>query len=179
MLPVIPAAENMQQSTRKAPKRDQRPKLLARSYELASFGRPPTTDTESIIIEPQEEYTSKSSEPAVHHHRGLSLHIDWSLDDVKDLVDQLYDGTIVDVKLSLLAFWIKEKEENYQLARGLIRELGVDQVCYSVRLVPGFSTNNTRDTTLTGFPTYGYAGYCKKFTIFDPGPYPRTTSWPA
>jgi hypothetical protein len=44
------------------------------------------------------------------------------------MASEVHAGTIADVNLSLLIYWIKEDESNYALAREYIRELRLDQV---------------------------------------------------
>lgn len=90
------------------------------------------------------------------HQRNLSLHVSWTLEDVKQIAREIYDETVADVHLSLLAYWIQEKSENYNLAKEHIRELSLDQVRieYCV-ILDAFQklTWTCRGTTSTGLGT--------------------------
>ncbi|KAF2033193.1 hypothetical protein EK21DRAFT_86616 [Setomelanomma holmii] len=61
------------------------------------------------------------------HRRGESFHVKFTEKDVKRLAGEIYNGTIADVNMSLLTFYILEEHTNYELAKHYIRELGVDQ----------------------------------------------------
>jgi hypothetical protein len=64
-----------------------------------------------------------------HHERDQSLEVHWTAKDVQHMAKEIYDGTIADVHLSLLGYWIRTCSGNYDVAREYIRELGLDQVC--------------------------------------------------
>jgi hypothetical protein len=108
----------------------------------------------------QRDQTSLSPAPDgdprvfAQHTRDQSLQVNYTAKDVKGMATEIYEGTIADVHLSLFAYWIKQKSENYALACKVIRELSLDQVCaedyccYSASL-----TGNNRATMLIGFRT--------------------------
>ncbi|XPS79812.1 hypothetical protein M3J07_011806 [Ascochyta lentis] len=127
MLPVIPAAENMERSSKKARKRKNKHDPGAGNYELAVLRRPSTLKTETTLIESNEEYAVKGSERAAHHQRDLSLTVNWRQEDLERVARELNDGVISDLDLSLFAFWVKANHENYLFAKELIRELALDQ----------------------------------------------------
>jgi hypothetical protein len=179
MLPVIPAAENMERSAKKVRKCDRAHETGTGGYELSSIRqRLSITHTESTSVQKRDEFAVQSPGRAVHHQRDLSLHVNWTQDDLKRMVIEIYDGTIPDVHLSLLAYWIKEKNENYQLAREHIRELALDQVWGPFRDAGCPKTDTARDITLTGSQIPVYASYCRMCTIFVQGPYPKMARHP-
>lgn len=67
------------------------------------------------------------------HTRDESLHVNYTVEDVERLAQEVHEETIADVHLSLFAFWIRDKEENYEMATKYIRELKLDQVSLSAR----------------------------------------------
>ncbi|ORY16561.1 hypothetical protein BCR34DRAFT_556837 [Clohesyomyces aquaticus] len=73
------------------------------------------------------------------HMRYPSFHVIYSPQDVAQLAQELKDGKISDVHLSLFTYWICEKQHNYEQARQHIRELGLDQ---------GYPTNRLRNIPL-------------------------------
>lgn len=137
MLPVIPAAEEMDnRAARKARKRTQKHKPLTESHELLVIRRPSTVRTETTLIESseeevvinKEELAVQLPERASHHQRDLSLTVNWTEEDFERMARELRHGVISDLDLSLFAFWIKAKHENYLFAKELVRELALDQV---------------------------------------------------
>jgi hypothetical protein len=98
-----------------------------------------TTQTHSVIssrsdsIYSQQEAPTTSGAPpdAGQRRRGEPLHVVYSPEDVKRVSEELLNGTIAPVHLSLLGYWICESEEHYQVAKSYIRELSLDQVSYS------------------------------------------------
>ncbi|KAF2623006.1 hypothetical protein BU25DRAFT_425260 [Macroventuria anomochaeta] len=124
MLPVITAAENVERSAKKVRKRKNKHGPGAGSHELTVMRRPSTIKTESTLIESSDEYAVKEPGIAAHHQRDLSLIVDF---DFERAARQLKDGAISDLDLALFAFWIKAKNENYLLAKELVRELALDQ----------------------------------------------------
>ena len=131
MLPVIPAAEDAKRSSKKARKRKQKQDSCAGSHELGVIRRTSTIKTESTLIGTDDDYAVKEPERVVHHQRDLSLTVNWQQGDFDRMATELYDGMISDLELSLFAYWIKAKNENYLFAKELIRELALDQVCVS------------------------------------------------
>ncbi|KAJ4349083.1 hypothetical protein N0V95_004908 [Ascochyta clinopodiicola] len=127
MLPVIPAVENVERSLKKVRKRKNKHDPGTESHELAVIRRPSTVKTDATLIEIQEEYAVKECEHVPHHQRDLSLTVHWKQEDLERMARELNDGAISDLDLSLLAFWIKAKHENYLFAKELIRELALDQ----------------------------------------------------
>lgn len=125
MLPVIPAAEKGDRSSKKVQKRKSKHNPDAGSHELTTMRRPSTSKTESTLFEDSDEYAVKEPTAAAHHQRDLSLIVDF---DLEHAVEQLKNGEISDLELALFAFWIKAKHENYLMAKELVRELALDQV---------------------------------------------------
>lgn len=143
MLPVVAAAEDMDnRAARKARKGKQRHHLFTGNHELSIFRRPSTIKTQITLVESEIEAsasteglaTSKeilavqSPERAPHHQRDLSLTMNWTEKDFERMARELKDEVISDLDLSLFAFWIKAKHENYLFATILVRELALDQV---------------------------------------------------
>jgi hypothetical protein len=64
-----------------------------------------------------------------HHQRDPSFYVQYTEEEIAQLAKEVYDGTIADVNLSLLAFWVNEKQKHYEIAKEYIRELGLDKVC--------------------------------------------------
>jgi hypothetical protein len=95
-----------------------------------------TTQTQCVIssrsgsVYSQQEASTTGGAPpgAGQHRRGESLHVVYCPEDVKRVSEELLNGTIAPVHLSLLGYWICESEEHYQIARSYIRELSLDQV---------------------------------------------------
>lgn len=121
MLPVIPATKQGDRASDKMKKRKSKHTGDLESNELTTMRRSSTMTTKSTLCESSEEYAVKPP----HHHRDLSLIVDF---DLEHTVDQLKGGEISDLELALLSFWIKAKQENYLTAKELVRELALDQV---------------------------------------------------
>ncbi|KAF2127922.1 hypothetical protein P153DRAFT_44155 [Dothidotthia symphoricarpi CBS 119687] len=83
-----------------------------------------TTATETDI---DNEQLPSVCGGGTQHQRNLSLHVMWTLDDIRQIAREIYDGTVADVHLSLFAYWVQEKNENYDLAKEYVRELSLDQ----------------------------------------------------
>jgi len=66
-----------------------------------------------------------------YQHYRNSFHVAWTATDIPRLATELYEQTIPDVHLSLLGYWILERDEHYNYAKRYIRELGLDQVSLS------------------------------------------------
>ena len=79
----------------------------------------------SISPDPCIEDSNKGSSL---HQRTQSLHVKWTQADVTRLAREIYDETIAEVHLSLFGYWLREKDEHYEMAKQHIRELGLDQV---------------------------------------------------
>ncbi|KAF3048978.1 hypothetical protein E8E11_009062 [Didymella keratinophila] len=124
MLPVIPAAEKCDRSSNKVQKSKSKRDPSAASHELTIMRRPSTIKTESTLFEDNVEYAVQQPSPTPHHQRDLSLIVDFDLDHA---AAQLNNGEISDLDLALFAFWIKAKHDNYLMAKGLVRELALDQ----------------------------------------------------
>ena len=172
MLPVIPAAEKCDRSSKKVRKRKSKRDPSAASHELSIMQRPSTIKTESTLFEDNDEYAVQQPGPTPHHQRDLSLIVDFDLDHA---AAQLNDGEISDLELALFAFWIKTKHDNYLMAKGLVRELALDQVSVSLPIMQLHSTHNDRVIMLTRSPTRVCADYCRKCTMFAPGSSPGNT----
>ena len=106
--------------------------------------RPSTINTESSLFEKNDEYALQQPCPASRHQRDLSLIVDFDLDHA---AAQLNDGEISDLELALFAFWIKADHDNYMMARGLVRELALDQASVSSPVTQLRPTDNGRVTT--------------------------------
>jgi hypothetical protein len=63
-----------------------------------------------------------------HHARDASFHVNFTLDEVDRVAQEISDNTVAPVTLSLFTFWICESRENYETAKSRIRELSLDQV---------------------------------------------------
>jgi hypothetical protein len=130
MLPVITAAESVECSSKKSKRRKNKLDKLdprGESHELAVTRRPSTIKTGTTLIESSDECAVKEPARVAHHHqlRDLSLIVDF---DLEHMSRKLLGGVISDLDLALFAFWIKAKNENYLMAKELVRELGLDQV---------------------------------------------------
>ncbi|OAL54162.1 hypothetical protein IQ07DRAFT_629267 [Pyrenochaeta sp. DS3sAY3a] len=55
------------------------------------------------------------------------LRVTYSRRDAVRLAQEVYDQTIAEVNLTLFGGWIRQSDNNYQVAKSLIRELGLDQ----------------------------------------------------
>ncbi|KAH9863868.1 hypothetical protein J1614_009800 [Plenodomus biglobosus] len=86
-----------------------------------SYTREDSTDLLDVALR------SASMSESYQHRRGESFHVNWTADDVPALAKEVYDATIADVHLSLFGLWIREKDENYKVAKKHIRELALDQ----------------------------------------------------
>jgi hypothetical protein len=172
MLPVISAAEKCDRSSKKVQKRKFKRGPSAASHELAIMRRPSTIKTESTLFEDNGEYAVQQPSPTPHHQRDLSLIVDFDLDHA---AAQLNDGEISDLELALFAFWIKAKHDNYFMAKGLVRELALDQVSVSLPLVQLRLTYNDRAIMLTRSLIRVYANYSRKYMMFAPGSSPGKT----
>lgn len=133
MLPVIPAAEQGGRASRRLQNRRSKQTHGSECHELSHVRRPSTINTQSTLVETSEECTVALSTVAPHHERDRSLVVDF---DLEHAVEQLKGGEISDLELALLSFWIKTKQENYLMARELIRELALDQVSILSLSVP-------------------------------------------
>ena len=125
MLPVISTAEKSEHSSKKVQKRKNNHALSPGGHELVAMRRPSTIKTESTLIESNDGNSVIECGNTVHHQRDLSLIVDF---DLERMASQLLCGMISDLDLALFAFWIKAKNENYRMARELVRELALDQV---------------------------------------------------
>ncbi|KAF3037949.1 hypothetical protein E8E12_005400 [Didymella heteroderae] len=85
---------------------------------------PSTLKTESTLFEDDDESVAQEALLSQHHQRDHSLIVGFDLDHA---ATQLNDGEISDLDLALFAFWIKANHDNYVMAKGLIRELALDQ----------------------------------------------------
>ena len=170
MLPVIPAAGNVERSSKKVRKRKNKHDPDTRIYELSITRHPSTNKTESTLIESSEEYWVKEPANVAHHQRDLSLIVDF---DLERAAKHLKDGEISDLDLALFVFWVKAKNENYMMAKELVRELALDQVKpFHLRIVD-FATDHCRDTMSTRSPIRVCANCSRKYTIFVQGVCPE------
>jgi hypothetical protein len=144
MLPVIPAAENME--PKKIRRHKQKHNPVAESHGLLSMRRPSTIQTKTTLTENNDDLSVKKPERAVQLQRDLSLTVDWKQEDFERMVRQLYEGVITDLDLSLFAFWIKAKHDNYLFAKELVRELALDQVRSSLSSIKDIATDRDRVT---------------------------------
>lgn len=131
MLPGIPIAESMEHLSKKVRKHTKKLHSIAGSVELAPMQRHLTANTEGTQVEKRDIYAFQAPQGSAHHQRDLSSTVNWAWSEFERIATQLYDGTIADIELSLFAYWIIEKEENYRIAKGLVRELALDQVSCS------------------------------------------------
>lgn len=125
MLPLTPAAGNCDRFCKKVQKRKSKRNSSAESHEPTIMRRPSTIKPESTLFKDNGEYAVQQRSHTPHHQRDLSLIVDFDLDHA---AAQLKDGEISDLELALFAFWIRAKHDNYLMAKGLVRELGLDQV---------------------------------------------------
>lgn len=129
MLPVIPAAEDRERHyAKKARKRKQKDIVMSGSRDLAANRRRSTIKTETTLAESNDGDAKKESERSSYHQRDLSVTVNWTKDNIERMARELDEGVISDLDLSLFAFWIKAKHENYLFARDFVRELALDQV---------------------------------------------------
>lgn len=56
------------------------------------------------------------------------LRVTYSRRDAVRLAQEVYAQTIAEVNLTLFGGWIRQSDNNYQVAKSLIRELALDQV---------------------------------------------------
>lgn len=56
-----------------------------------------------------------------------AFHVSYKSEEIVTLAEEIRNGTIAEVHLSLFTYWICEEEENYAAAKRYIRELGLDQ----------------------------------------------------
>lgn len=70
----------------------------------------------------------RSTERDAANDKRESFHVNLAPEEVDSMVQEIYDQTIPEVYLSLFIYWIRESDENYDSAKGLIREMGLDQV---------------------------------------------------
>lgn len=85
-------------------------------------------DSRDLVHAQLNELTIHDDGNATQHQRGVSFHVTWMTADVPRLAKEVYEKTIPDVHLSLFAYWIRERPENYEVAKKHIRELALDQV---------------------------------------------------
>lgn len=172
MLPVIPAAEDRERHyARKARKRKQKDMVMSGSRDLAANRRRSTIKTETTLTESNDGDAKKESERSSYHQRDLSITVNWTKDDIERMAKELDEGVISDLDLSLFAFWIKAKHENYLFARDFVRELALDQVGGCLYSVLGLATDTCRVTMSTGSQTRMCASCCRKYTMLDQGAY--------
>lgn len=198
MLPVLPSADNVQRSSKKSRKRGGEFNPSVGSHELAMMRRPSTIRTDSTLIESCEHRlepakTSSSTNPnettrelitesikesakepanLAHQQCDLPLALDT---DIHRVVKQLRNGNISELELSLFAFWIKASNENYTVAKALVRELALDQVSSSVVPFSDRKADEFRAITSTRSATSICASYSRKYMISGQGLYPQNS----
>ena len=77
-------------------------------------------------VSPEHELDSDRN--SGQHSRPVSLHVHYTAADIERMAKEIFEGTLPEVELSLLGWWICESNEHYELAKGFIRELHLDQV---------------------------------------------------
>jgi hypothetical protein len=83
----------------------------------------------------QNSPTKMEERRSVHHMRDLSFHVKYSPVEIERIAREVYDETVAEVHLSLFIFWISESPKHYEQAKEHIRELGLDQVYYTLSAV--------------------------------------------
>ncbi|KAF2751352.1 hypothetical protein M011DRAFT_523354 [Sporormia fimetaria CBS 119925] len=68
-----------------------------------------------------------------------NFQVHFSPNEVAILADEVYNDTVAEVTFSLFLFWVTSRQDNYETARGYIRELGLDQ---------GYTTNRIANANL-------------------------------
>jgi hypothetical protein len=96
----------------------------------------------------QAESEDRGRTPSRQHVRNESLHVNWTMQDIIRMAQEIANGTIAPVHLSLLGYWIRESAAHYEMARIHIRELSLDQVSAYRILV---NRPHLTDTTLQGY----------------------------
>ena len=86
----------------------------------------------SLDMAPEHELDSDRNSD--QHSRPASLHVTYTADDIERMAKEISEGTIPAVHLSLLGYWICESVLHYELAKGFIRELSLDQVSENTTL---------------------------------------------
>jgi hypothetical protein len=79
-------------------------------------------------VEVELETPGRGRPANYQHERNKSLHVSWTVQDIQRMAQEIIDGTIASVHLSLLGYWIRESPEHYEMAKEHIRELSLDQV---------------------------------------------------
>jgi hypothetical protein len=80
------------------------------------------------ISDYSQDSTCEDNARSSQYQQNEILHVNYSAEDVQRMAEEISEETIAPVHLSLLAWWIREKTEHYELAKGFIRELSLDQV---------------------------------------------------
>jgi hypothetical protein len=89
---------------------------------------PCSSSVYSDYSEFQVESAGRGRTLSRQHERNESLHVNWTVQDIIRMAQEITDGTIAAVHLSLLGYWIRESAEHYEMAKIYIRELSLDQV---------------------------------------------------
>lgn len=107
--------------------RKRRQKLTAIEMLMMERGSPlREARAPSPDVSPEPELDSDCN--SGQHSRPVSLHVNYTADDIERMAKEIFEGTVPEVELSLLGWWICESNEHYELAKGFIRELSLDQV---------------------------------------------------
>jgi hypothetical protein len=126
------------------PDSNYRPSKVIES-EKSRAPSPCSSSVYSEYYEFQAESAGRGSTLSRQHVRNESLHVNWTIQDIIRMAQEITDGTIASIHLSLLGYWIKESAEHYEMAKVHIRELSLDQVSACHILV---NTPHLTDTTL-------------------------------
>jgi hypothetical protein len=119
----------IQQPQRTFPRNAQAKKPPPMEHSKSSPGVESTQDFAArSISEYSQDSTSECYGRSGQHQRNESLHVSYSAEDIQRMAKEISEETIAPVHLSLLGWWIREKTEHYELAKGFIRELSLDQV---------------------------------------------------
>lgn len=88
----------------------------------------------AVDKEPPTDLDGSADERDGNSRRDDPLQINFTLEDVTRMAEEIYDETIADVHLSLFGYWIQDSDEHYDIAKQYIRELCLDQVSISILL---------------------------------------------
>lgn len=97
-----------------------------------------TQDQEGVVF--TSGLSPSAPLPNRHDQRDSSFQVQYTEEEITQLSNEVYDGTIADVSLSLFSFWVNENQKHYEMAMEYIRELGLDQVCCLLMLLLGATT---------------------------------------
>lgn len=105
-----------------------RPRKLTAIEMLMMERGSPLREARASSLDVAPEHELESDRNSGQYSRPTSLHVHYTVDDIERMAKEIFEGIIPAVHLSLLGYWICESNQHYELAKGFIRELYLDQV---------------------------------------------------